>query len=69
MNTTLQARIGDTHLKKLELIKAKTGLSISFLIRQMIDAAEVRPAEVTVNLSTNANSDGIHQDSTVAVRA
>jgi antitoxin component of RelBE/YafQ-DinJ toxin-antitoxin module len=57
MKSTLQARIDDSHLKKLAAIKARTGLNTSFLIRQMIDAVEVEPARINVHLSTNEKSD------------
>ncbi len=67
---SLQARVEKRHLQKLELLSAQTGLKKSFLIRQLIDAAVVEPAQITVRLSTNANSDvNIRQDSHVAAAA
>ncbi len=56
MKSTLQARIEDSHLNKLAAIKALTGLNTSFLIRQMIDAVEVEPAKINVNLAATNNT-------------
>ena len=69
MTTILQARVNQYHLQKLDSLKAKTGLTVSQLFRQLIERAEVKPVEFSVNLSTNANSDGIGQDFPVAVSA
>ncbi len=57
MNTILQARVGERHIRKMATLKAQTGLTVSQLFRQLIDRAEVKPLEATVYLSTNANSD------------
>ena len=66
MTTILQARFDEDRLRKISRIQAETGLTVSQLFRRLIDAAEVKPLEVSVNLSTNAKSDAIRQDSTVA---
>lgn len=57
MTRILQARVGDTHIAKLNALKSQTGLTTSQLFRQFIDLAEVKPAEIAVKLSKNANSD------------
>jgi antitoxin component of RelBE/YafQ-DinJ toxin-antitoxin module len=66
MTVVLQARFDEDRLRKISRIQAETGMSISELFRRLVDAAEVKPLEINVNLSTNAKSDAIRQDSTVA---
>ncbi len=62
----LQVRVSGKRLQKLEEIKQCAGLTTSKALRRLIDAAEFAPASIAVNLSTKAESNGIHQDSTVA---
>jgi hypothetical protein len=57
MDTILQARVGERHIQKMATLKAQTGLTVSQLFRQLIERAEVKPLEATVNLSANANND------------
>lgn len=66
MKTTLQARFDDIRLNKLESIKAQTGLTTSQLLRRLVDAAEVEPAKINVNLFANAESDTTRQGKSVA---
>jgi len=56
MTTVLQARFDEDRLKKISRIQADTGLTVSQLFRRLIDAAEVKPLEINVNLSTNSKS-------------
>ena len=70
MTTILQARFDEDRLQKISRIQAETGMSVSELLRRLVDAAEVKPLEINVNLSTNANSDvNTGQGSHVAVAA
>jgi hypothetical protein len=65
MTEKIQARIGAEHIAKLQFLEAQIGLTTPQVIRFLIEHAEVvQPAKVT--LSTNAKSDAIRQDSTVA---
>jgi hypothetical protein len=57
MTKVIQSRFDEPRLSKLAVIQAKTGLTASALFRRLIDAAEVEPAKIAVDLSTNANSD------------
>ena len=69
MTTVLQARFDEDRLKKISRIQADTGLTVSQLFRRLIDAAEVKPLEINVNLSTNANDDTTGQGKSVVVAA
>ncbi len=68
MTKFLQARVDEERLKKVNRIQEATGLSVSQLFRRLIDAAEVEPLKVTVNLG-KANSDDTQQGKFVAVAA
>ncbi len=68
MDTIWHARFYRNQVAKILQIQADTGLTVSQLFRRLIDVAEVKPIETTVILSTNCNSDAIHQDA-VAVAA
>jgi antitoxin component of RelBE/YafQ-DinJ toxin-antitoxin module len=69
MTTVLQARFDEARLKKINRIQADTGLTVSQLFRRLVDAAEIKPLEISVNLSTNANDDITRQGSNVVVSA
>jgi hypothetical protein len=64
----IRFRVEPGRAEKLRQIKRHTGVCMSELMRRMIDGIEVAPTamKVTVNLSRQAESDGIRQDSTVA---
>ena len=51
MTTILQARFDENRLKKIFKIQADTGLTVSQLFRRLIDVAEVKPLEITADLS------------------
>ena len=68
-NTILQARFDKMRLNKLEAIKSATGFSTSEVFRRLVDAAEIQPAKINVNLSANANDDIARQGSNVVVAA
>ena len=69
MTTLLQARFDEARLRKINQMQAATGLTVAQLFRRMVDAAEVKPLEINVNLSTNANDDTTRQGSNVVVPA
>ena len=68
MDTVFHARFDRNQVAKILQIQADTGLTVSQIFRRLVDAAQVKPLEVNVILSTKANSDVIRQDA-VAVRA
>jgi hypothetical protein len=69
MTAILHARFDQARIAKVEQIQRDTGLTVSQLFRRLIDAAEVKPAEIKVNLSQKANSDTTLAGNGVAVRA
>jgi hypothetical protein len=44
-------------------------LTVSQLFRRLVDAAEIKPLEINVNLSANANDDTTRQGKNVVVAA
>ena len=63
MKTVLTARIDEARIAKVEAIQQSTGLTVSQLFRRLIDAAEVEPLKVTVNLGKAKSAEtlqGIH---------
>jgi hypothetical protein len=69
MSTVLQARFDENRVKKINRIQQETGMSVSELFRRLVDAAEIKPLEISVNLSANANDDITRQGSNVVVSA
>lgn len=70
MTMVIQSVFDEGRLSKLQKLKSATGFNTSELLRRLVDAAEVEPMKVNVNLSTNGKGDvNIRQDSHVAFAA
>lgn len=67
MTTVLQARVNEQHLEKLDALKNQTGLTTSQIFRRLLERAEARHVQTTINLSENANSDVTRPGTIVAV--
>ena len=62
-------RVEPQHETKIQQIRRQTGWKTSVILRKLVEAAEIEPAKITVNLSTNANDDITRQGKNVVVAA
>ncbi len=69
MTTILHARIDEKRIAKVARIQSQTGLTVSQLLRSLIDAVEVKPAEIAVRLSQKTEIDTTRQGNSVDLSA
>lgn len=54
---TVTAKLREKEAGKLEVIKKQTGLTTSAILRMLVEAAQIVPAEINVSLSNKTEND------------